>query len=211
MTESPEPEYLVQTEGAPQIFLSEPDEAWVTQYAAEERRICEALGPLPCAVHHAGSTAVPGLPAKPVIDILLTVPDTSDEAAYVQPLEAAGYTFYLREPHWHQHRLFKSGTPHLPYDEPRTRPRVNLHVFPDGCDEVHRMLVFRDWLTENEDDRILYAKTKRRLAADSWERVQDYADAKTDVVNGILRRALQGRVQPSKGEGSPAPTRTTSG
>jgi GrpB-like predicted nucleotidyltransferase (UPF0157 family) len=125
-------------------------------------------------------------------------------------LESAGYTFHHREPHWHQHRLFKKGAPHFSPGRPEHEPRVNLHVFPHGCEEVHRMLLFRDWLSDDEPDRTLYAETKRRLVASSWERVQDYADAKTEVVTQIMGRALRA-VQPSNRDGSPAPTRTTSG
>jgi GrpB-like predicted nucleotidyltransferase (UPF0157 family) len=221
MTQPPGPEFLVPRESSPQLFLSEPDEAWAVQYAVEETLIRDALGGTLRSIEHAGSTAVPGLPAKPVVDVLLTVADPADEASYVQPLESAGYTFHHREPHWHEHRLFKKGTPHFSSDRPEDQPRVNLHVFPDGCEEVRRMLAFRDWLRAHPDDRHLYAETKRRLAAQPWERVQDYADAKTEVVTEIMQRALRASAQaasaaaqaaqPSNGEGSPAPTRTTSG
>ncbi len=206
-----EPEYLVAREPSPQLFLSEHDEAWARQYADEESLIRVALGPVLTSVDHAGSTAVPGLVAKPVVDILLTVAAPADESSYVQRLESAGYTFHHREPDWHQHRLFKKGTPHFSPDRAEHEPRVNLHVFPAGCEEVRRMLAFRDRLRSNADDRHLYAETKRRLAARQWERVQDYADAKTEVVDEIMERALQAADQPSNGEGSPAPTRTTSG
>jgi GrpB-like predicted nucleotidyltransferase (UPF0157 family) len=187
------------------------DEGWARQYADEESAIRSALGPALVAIHHAGSTAVLGLPAKPVIDIVLAVQDPTDESSYVPPLEAVGYTFHHREAEWHQHRLLKRGTPHLPYDQPRDEPRVNLHVFPEGCDEVRRMLAFRDWLVRDETDRRLYARTKRELSCRPWETVQDYADAKTQVVAEIMERALRVAGQPSNGEGSPAPTRTTSG
>ena len=210
MAELPEPELLVPSETSPQVFLVEHDESWALQYAEEERLIRAALGSVLRTIDHAGSTAVRDLPAKPVLDIVLTVDDVADESTYVQPLESAGYTFHHREPHWHQHRLFKKGAPHFSPGRPEHEPRVNLHVFPQDCEEVHRMLVFRDWLRDDEPDRRLYAETKRRLVASSWERVQDYADAKTEVVTQIMGRALPA-VQPSNREGSPAPTRTTSG
>ena len=88
---------------------------------------------------------------------------------------------------------------------------MNLHVFPHGCDEVHRMLVFRNWLRASAADRALYAQVKRELATRDWDVVQDYADAKTEVVTAIMQRALATVPQPSNGDGSPAPTRTTSG
>jgi GrpB-like predicted nucleotidyltransferase (UPF0157 family) len=205
----PEAEYLVPRETTSQVVLEEHDPAWAEQYAVEEALIRGALAEVLVAVHHAGSTSVPGLAAKPLVDIVLTVADPSAEHGYAGPLEAVGYVFHLREPHWHRHRLFKKGTPHFSPDRP-PGPRVNLHVFPDGCEEVRRMLAFRDWLRLDESDRQLYEDTKRRLAARQWEVVQDYADAKTEVVAQIMERALPA-AQTSNREGSPAPTRTTSG
>ena len=129
-------------------------------------------------LEHAGSTSVPGLPAKPLIDIVLEVPDSTDEVSYVPDLEAAGYVLRIREPDWFEHRLFKG---------PDTN--VSVHTFSAGCDEVDRMLLFRDWLRENAADRELYAATKRELAARDWKYMQQYADAKTAVVLEIMARA----------------------
>ena len=127
---------------------------------------------------HVGSTSVPSLAAKPIVDVLLVVADSADESAYVPPLESAGYRLHIREPHWHEHRLFKG--PDTP---------VNLHVFSSGCPEIERMLLFRDWLRDHADDRELYEQTKRALAQREWKSGQDYADAKTPVVEEILTRA----------------------
>jgi GrpB-like predicted nucleotidyltransferase (UPF0157 family) len=121
---------------------------------------------------------VPGLAAKPVIDIMLMVSDSSDESAYLLTLESAGYKLRIREPNWFEHRMFKG---------PDTD--VNLHVFSLGCAEVDRMLMFRDWLRGNPADRDLYARTKLKLAEQEWEHVQNYADAKTSVIEEILTRA----------------------
>jgi GrpB-like predicted nucleotidyltransferase (UPF0157 family) len=68
-------------------------------------------------------------------------------------------------------------------------PPVNLHVFPPGCPEVEQMLLFRDWLRTNDADRELYARAKRDLGAQEWKYVQNYADAKTEVVREIIERA----------------------
>jgi GrpB-like predicted nucleotidyltransferase (UPF0157 family) len=125
---------------------------------------------------------VPGLAAKPLIDINLVVSDTTDEAAYVPQLEAVGYSLRVREPDWYEHRLLRG------FDPP-----VNLHVFPPGCEEVERTLVFRDWLLANGADRELYARTKRELAQKDWKYVQNYADAKTAVIQEILGRAQSSR------------------
>jgi GrpB-like predicted nucleotidyltransferase (UPF0157 family) len=160
------------------IEIREYDPEWPALYAREKTRILAALGVRVVRLEHAGSTSVPGLPAKPIVDIVLEVPDSADEPSYVPDLEAAGYVLRIREPHWYEHRVFKG---------PDTN--VNLHTFSAGCEEVDRMLLFRDWLRDNTDDRELYATAKRELAAQDWKHVQQYADAKTEVVREILARA----------------------
>jgi GrpB-like predicted nucleotidyltransferase (UPF0157 family) len=160
------------------IHLVDYDEAWPGLFAWEAERIRAVLGPVATEVEHVGSTSVPGLAAKPIIDIVLTVRDSSDEPAYVPAMEAAGYVLRIREPGWYEHRLFKS---------PDTD--VNLHVFSAGCPEVTRMLAFRDHLRADRHDRDLYERTKRELAARRWKYVQHYANAKADVVAEIMTRA----------------------
>jgi GrpB-like predicted nucleotidyltransferase (UPF0157 family) len=110
------------------------------------------------------------------------VPDSADERAYVPDMAAAGYVLRIREPDWFEHRLFKG---------PDTN--VNLHVFSAGCEEVDRMLLFRDRLRENSAECELYASSKRELAARDWKYVQQYADAKTAVVEEIMARARPAR------------------
>ena len=166
--------------GTVHVAPASPD--WPRQYAAVAARVRAALGGLSVAVEHAGSTSVPGLAAKPIIDVLLLVPDPSDEAAYVPGLEAAGFLLYLREPGWHQHRLLRG-----------TEPDVNLHVFGEGSEEAERMLLFRDRLRSHPDERERYERTKRELAARRWTHVQDYAEAKSAVVEEIIARARRGR------------------
>ena len=160
------------------IELDEPDPEWPALFAREAERLRSLLGERIVLLEHAGSTSVPGLPAKPIVDIVMEVPDTTDEASFVPALEAAGYELRIREAHWFEHRLFKG---------PDTN--VNLHVFSAGCEETRRMLAFRDWLRAN-DDRERYAAAKRELAARDWQFVQQYADAKSAVVGEIMRRAL---------------------
>jgi GrpB-like predicted nucleotidyltransferase (UPF0157 family) len=163
------------------IVIAEYDPEWPRLFAREAARIRSTLGDGALLVEHVGSTSVPGLAAKPLIDVLLVVADSADEAAYVPALEAAGYVLRIREPDWYQHRLFKG---------PDTD--VNLHVFSWGCEEITRMLWFRDWLRANEDDRGLYERTKRELAQQTWKYTQNYADAKTAVVREIMARAERG-------------------
>jgi GrpB-like predicted nucleotidyltransferase (UPF0157 family) len=163
------------------IALSPYDPEWPERYAALARDIGAALGAKVLTLEHVGSTSVPGLSAKRVIDIILAVADSSDELAYVPALEARGFVLKIREPDWFEHRLLK--TP----DE-----GVNLHVFTQGCEEIARMLAFRDRLRTNDDDRQLYERTKQELAQRTWKYMQNYADAKSEVVNAILSRALRG-------------------
>jgi GrpB-like predicted nucleotidyltransferase (UPF0157 family) len=170
------------TEPAPaagKIHIVEYDSRWPELYQRQADRIRAALGERVLQIDHVGSTAVPGLAAKPVIDVVLVVADSRDESAYAPALESAGYRLCIREPEWFEHRMFKG-----------SQPEVNLHVFSQGCAEVGRMLAFRDWLRANAADRELYARTKLGLSQKRWERVQDYADAKTSVVDQIMSRAL---------------------
>jgi len=163
------------------IEIVDYDPAWPGLFEREAERIRTALGDRVRLLEHTGSTSVPGLAAKPIIDMTLVVPDSGDEEAYVPALEAAGYVLRIREPDWHEHRVFRG---------PDTN--VNLHVFSEKCVEVERMTRFRDWLRANDADRELYEYTKRRLATREWTYVQDYADAKTAVVEEILARAFRG-------------------
>jgi len=160
------------------IEIEEYDPEWPARYEREAARVRSVLGERVVRLEHAGSTSVPGLPAKPIVDMVLEVPDSADEPAYVPDMEAAGYVLRIREPEWFEHRLFKG---------PDTN--INLHVFSAGCSEVDRMLLFRDWLRTNEADRELYMAAKRDLAARDWKYVQQYADAKTAVVKEIIARA----------------------
>ena len=160
------------------VEIHDYDPEWPRLYEREEDRIRSVLGDRVIRIEHVGSTSVPGLPAKPLIDVVLEVHDSADEAAYVPSLESAGYVLRIREPDWFEHRLLKGAD-----------TEVNVHVFTVGCEEVDRMLLFRDWLRENAADRELYAERKRELAGRQWKYMQQYADAKTAVVQEIMARA----------------------
>lgn len=163
------------------IEIVDYDHVWPRLFAGEAERIRAALGGAARQIEHVGSTSVPGLAAKPRIDILLVVADSRDEAVYVPALEAAGYVLRIREPDWFEHRLFKGPDNDL-----------NLHVFSQGCAEIDRMLLFRDWLRENAADRLLYERVKRDLARTTWKHTQNYADAKSGVIREIMARAEGG-------------------
>lgn len=162
------------------ISLYEYNDAWPILFEDEAEKIRAVLGGRALQIEHVGSTSVPSLCAKPIVDILLVVDDSSAEASYVPDMEAAGYTLRIREPDWFEHRMFKG--PNVD---------INLHVFSKGTTEIRRMLLFRDWLREHEDERELYAQTKRELARRTWKHIQDYADAKSDVVQDIMKRAYR--------------------
>jgi GrpB-like predicted nucleotidyltransferase (UPF0157 family) len=161
------------------ITLSPYDPEWPVLFQILKAQITSRLGANALLVEHVGSTSVPGLAAKPIIDVVLAVPDSADEPAYVTPLEAVGYALRIREPEWFAHRVLKP-------------PAIaaNIHVFSGGCEEIGRMLAFRDRLRADAGDRQLYERTKQDLAARTWTYLQDYADAKSQVVQQILERAL---------------------
>jgi GrpB-like predicted nucleotidyltransferase (UPF0157 family) len=160
------------------IALAEYDPRWPAAFAREASRIRAVLGSTAILIEHAGSTSIPGLAAKPIIDIVLAVPDSADEPAYVPALEAAGYALRIREPDWYEHRLFKGPD-----------ADINLHVFSVGASEIDRMLLFRNQLRASDADRDAYLAVKRDLAQRTWRHVQHYADAKSAIVAHIMERA----------------------
>jgi GrpB-like predicted nucleotidyltransferase (UPF0157 family) len=157
------------------IVVSDYDPAWPSRFAELEARIASALGDAALAVEHIGSTSVPGLAAKPIIDVLLVVADVDDERSYVTAMEDAGFVLRVREA---GHRMF------------RTPARdVHIHVCPPGDPAIPDYLDLRDWLRTDASDRSLYAAVKRDLAQRPWSDMNRYAEAKTDVIHEILGRA----------------------
>ena len=160
------------------IVIADYDPAWPRRFGREEAKIRGALGPAVLTLEHVGSTSVPGLAAKPIVDILLVVEDSGDEDSYLPALEEAGYILRVREPDFEEHRMLR--TP---------EKDVHVHVFSPGSREGERLLLLRDHLRHSEEDRELYAGTKRELATKDWPSMQHYADAKTGIVEDILTRA----------------------
>jgi GrpB-like predicted nucleotidyltransferase (UPF0157 family) len=179
------------------VLIVDYNPQWVELFEREAARIRAVLAERALRIEHVGSTSVPGLPAKPIIDIVLVVNDSADETAYVPALAATGYRLHVRETDWYEHRMFKG---------PDTD--INLHTFSAGCPEIDRMLMFRDWLRVNPADRQLYARTKLALAQRGWTFVQNYADAKSAVIDGIIARARRasGFVQTRQGRSIPRPS-----
>jgi GrpB-like predicted nucleotidyltransferase (UPF0157 family) len=163
-----------------QIQIADYNPVWSEIFRREAESIRRVLGSGALCAEHTGSTAVPGLAAKPVIDIALVVADSAAEETYVAGLESIGYVLRIREPAWFEHRMLK-----------KLEPAINLHVFSLGYPELDRILVFRDWLRNSPADRELYARTKRNLAKLEWKYVQNYADAKCGIIEKTMKRALK--------------------
>jgi GrpB-like predicted nucleotidyltransferase (UPF0157 family) len=168
---------LMQLIGGPErvdIVVAEPDPGWPGRFAVERDRIAAALAGIPHRVEHVGSTSVPGLPAKPIVDVQVSVPEVDDDG-WLAPLEAAGYVLRVREP---GHAMV------------RTPERdVHVHVCSAGSRWERRHLVFRNWLRTSDADRDRYAAVKRSLAERAWPTMQHYTEAKGDVIRDILGRA----------------------
>jgi GrpB-like predicted nucleotidyltransferase (UPF0157 family) len=165
------------------IRVVDPEPAWSGSFATLAARVREALGDRALAVEHVGSTSVPGLPAKPIIDIDLIVADSADEAAYLPALERAGFRLAIREPWWQEHRC-------LVYDD----PKCNLHVFSPEAAEPVRHRIFRDWLRAHPDEVALYRDCKIAAAAaanEAGEHVMDYNGRKQSVIREIYDRAFR--------------------
>jgi GrpB-like predicted nucleotidyltransferase (UPF0157 family) len=164
------------------VEIAEPDLGWPLLYDDLAGRIRQALGWRALQLDHVGSTSVPGLPAKPIIDIDLTVADPGQEEAYVPALESAGFRLVIREPWWYGHRALKADD-----------PRCNLHVFGFDSPESVRHRIFRDWLRGNPDERDLYAAAKRQAAAEAnaaGEHVMQYNARKEQLLREIYHRAF---------------------
>ncbi|MCO1661079.1 GrpB family protein [Pseudonocardia sp. S2-4] len=159
------------------VVLVEHDPAWAERFAARAAQLRAALGPRARLIEHVGSTSVPGLIAKPIVDIVVGIDDPDDEPAYLPELLALGYDVRVRQP---DHRALRAGDP----DEP-----VNLHCYPPGHDEVRRYLLFRGRLRAEPAERELYARTKLALADREWPDINYYAEAKSPVIDEILARA----------------------
>lgn len=157
------------------LFMVDPDPAWPSIFRAQERQIRAALGEAARSVEHIGSTAVPGLAAKPIIDILVTVEDITAEEDYLPQLLNAGYLLRVREP---GHRLVR--TPALD---------VHVHLLETGDPAADDYLVLRDQLRRNDADRARYERVKRDLVEQDWADMNAYSDAKTAIITEIKERA----------------------
>ena len=159
-----------------QIVASDPN--WPARFDAQKRTIRTASGNAALEVEHIGSTAVPQLAAKDIIDVLLVVADSGDESAYLNPLVEAGYQLRVREPEFDEHRMF------------RTPDRdVHIHVYSRGSVEIERYLNFRNWLRQHPDDRQAYERLKIQLASRDWKDMNAYAATKGTFIEEVIVKA----------------------
>jgi len=162
------------------IVIVDYDPHWPEKFQKHAAIISRALGSKALVIEHVGSTSVPWLAAKPIIDIDVIVEDSGNEDAYFPDLLAAGYVLRVREPDWHEHRMFR--TPELD---------AHIHIFSPGCVEVARHIAFRNHLRSHAEDRLRYEALKRKLAKEDWPDMNAYARAKSELVEEIVARALQ--------------------
>ena len=148
---------------------------WPVKFQLHADTIAEVLGDVALRIEHIGSTSVPGLAAKPIIDILVVVPDSANEALYLPALEKAGYELRVREPDFDEHRMVR--TP---------EKDIHIHIFSPDSKEIERYLIFRNRLRQSAGDRARYEAVKRLLAEKDWADMNQYAKAKSEVIESIL-------------------------
>jgi len=157
------------------LVLTDYDPQWPEAYLEQRQLILAALGPAAVQIEHIGSTSVPGLAAKPIIDVLVTVEDITAEEDYLDQLLHVGYDLRVREP---GHRMVRTPA----HD-------VHVHVMEVGDDAAGDYLLFRNHLRADTEDRDLYERTKRALMEQDWADMNAYAEAKTGVITEIKERA----------------------
>ncbi len=179
---------------APALAIVPYDPRWPAEFAAEAERLRAVLGPLALRIDHNGSTAVPGLAAKPVIDIQVSVASLQPVDAYRQPLQSIGYR--------HLPHADDAFCPffHRPHEWPHSH---HVHVVQVGGLEERRTLAFRDYLRAHPDAAAEYARLKLRLAAQfsaaSYGSQQAYAEAKTSFIERVTAAALPEGPAPTTG------------
>ncbi len=165
------------------VEIVECDPTWPDKFRRHADRISNSLGSTAKRVEHIGSTSVPGLAAKPIIDILVVVQDSADEEKYLAAMNSAGYELRVRELEFHEHRMFR-----MPARD------VHLHFYSEGAPEIERYLLFRDRLRAVPEDHQCYGQLKRELAKQSWDDMNDYADAKSETIEKIIAAARQSQL-----------------
>jgi putative glutamine amidotransferase len=164
--------------------ISAYDPAWPARYDEESARIRTALGDQVTGLEHVGSTSVPGLGAKPVVDIQVSVRSMVPRSAYVDPLVALGYRWVV-DPWSDEHEYFSRNE-----DAERA---FHIHVCAAGSEWERRHIAFRDWLRDHPDDAAAYERLKRDLAERHPRDIFTYVDGKTEFIREIEAQAVRDR------------------
>ena len=169
---------------------------WTDLFDIEAKKVAQALGSNVVAIHHIGSTAIPTIHAKPIIDMLIEAADIGDVDTHNSAMEALGYE-----------AMGEYGIPGRRYfrkdDDARTRTH-HAHVFATGCPEVERHLAFRDFMLEHPEWEGQYSDLKRKLAEAHSEDIEAYMDGKDAFIKEMNTKAAEWRA------GSAAGARTSS-
>jgi GrpB-like predicted nucleotidyltransferase (UPF0157 family) len=182
----------------PAVRTVEHDDAWARQADEELRRIGEALGPLAVRLEHVGSTAVPGLAAKPILDLQLCVASMEPRAGYIGPLQRLGYLF-APDPESPDFHFF---------GKPPERPRTHhLHVCEAGSSHEFRHLAVRDFLRQHSDEAARYAALKRELVKRHPQDRLAYIAVKEQYATDLESRAVVWARRPLDRPGTPQSTR----
>lgn len=166
------------------IVIEDYDPDWPLMYEREKKALLAAVGEYVERIEHIGSTSVPGLGAKPVIDMMIGVAslDTAD-AHCIEPIVTLGYEYLKRaEASMPNRRYFRK-------DDACGRRTHPIHLWQTDSDEWAAHILFRDYLRTNPGDRLRYERLKRELAKKEWETGSQYADAKSDFIADVLRKA----------------------
>ena len=166
------------------IELAEPDSSWPDQFVTESRAIKKALHPLNPRIEHFGSTAIPKLPAKPIIDIFIIIGDVSVWPHLVAPLSSLGYIHWAGNPRTDR-MFFVKGMP--PFGSRRSH---HVHV-TETRGEMWQRLAFRNYLRAHPEEAGIYEQLKRRLATEHPTDREAYTDAKSAYIESVMRKALK--------------------
>jgi len=175
------------------IDIVEYSPEWAQLFQEEKAALYAALQPAKVIIEHVGSTAVPGLAAKPIIDLMIGLPDFAIANSLVPPIIGLGYDYVAEyEAVMPERRYFQKN-----YDNKRTH---HIHMVEIGSEFWQRLLLFRDYLRTNASTMQEYASLKKSLATREWQDMNEYAEAKTDFIKHMEKVAEEASKIESKSE-----------